>query len=217
MSVQEEDYDELIYHVPKQKKPPTTNMGASVSVFPPLGQVTQVQKETIRISALLQVPADQAERSPSWEVALWHSTGDDTWTETLLSPAANNRTPSTLQHVDSSVSRLWFEGQLSIQELLHFTVKFRSGPDQDWRWARDEQGMGDGTIIVNRISTTDALPDDFSMILKGCDQKAKVKSCQSQCPGTRLWSLEVAADAVKGDDSALTDVDLGIPFGGFLR
>lgn len=215
MSVPEEDYDELIYHVPKQKKPSTTNMGASVSVFPPLGQVTQVQKDTLRVSALLEVPADQGQKS-QWEVALWHSTGDDAWTETLLTPATN-KTPSTLQHANSSVSRFWFETQLSVQDLLHFTVKFRSGPGQEWRWSRDEQGMGDGTIIVNRILTTDALPDDFPTVLQGCDQRIKVKACQSQCPGTRLWSLEATADAVTGDDSALTDVNLGVPWGGFLR
>lgn len=213
MSVPEEDYDELIYHVPKQKKPTVKDMGASVSVFPPLGQVTQVQKENVQVTALLEVPTDQANHP--WEVALWHSTGDDAWAETGLSPAI--KTPSTLQALDDSVSRLWFQGHIAVNSLLNFTVRFRSGSDQEWRWARDEQGMGDGTIVVNSVLTTDALPDDFGSILKGYDTSIQVKPAQSQCPGTRLWTIEASVEAAKGDDSAFTDVNLGVPWGGFLR
>lgn len=213
MSAPEDDYDELIYHVPKQKKPSVKDMGASVSVCPPLGQVTQVQKENVQVTALLEVPTDQANHA--WEVALWHSTEDDAWAETGLAPT--NKTPSTLQTLDRSVSRLWFQGHIAVQSLLNFTVRFRSGSDQEWRWARDEQGMGDGTIIVNSILTTDALPDDFGSVLKGHDSSIQVKSSQSQCPGTRLWTIEANVEAAKGEHSTFTDVNLGVPWGGFLR
>lgn len=218
-TVPDEDYDELIYHVPKQKKPAVENMGASVSVFPPLGQVTQVQSENVQVTVLLEVPADQAQQA--WEVALWCcSAGDndddnDVWASTPLTPT--QKTPSTLQHVDGSKSRLWFECRVKVTSLLNFTVKFRSGPHEDWRWVRDEQGMGDGTIVVNSTPTTAALPDDFGSILLGHDPGIKVKPTQSQCPGTRLWTIEAHAEAAKGDDSTFTDVNLGVPWGGFLR
>lgn len=213
-TVPDEDYDELIYHVPKQKRPNVENMGASVSVFPPLGQATQVQSENVHIIVLLEVPADQAQRQ--WDVVLWRSAGDDdAWSETPLAPA--QKTPSTLQDVDGSKSRFWFEGQVLVPSLLNFTLKFRSGPDEEWRWARDEQGMGDGTIIVNSTPTTAALPDDFGSILQGYDSGLRVKPTQSQCPGTRLWTIEAHAEAAKGEESTYTDVNLGVPWGGFLR
>ncbi|ROW07669.1 hypothetical protein VMCG_03367 [Cytospora schulzeri] len=211
----DEDYDELIYHVPKQKKPPVDleNMGASVSIWPSLGQITQVQKPKVNFIAVLEAPVDQANQP--WEVALWHSTGEDNdWSETILSPT--QKAPSTLQKTSDSTSRSAFEGEISIQSLLNFTVKFRSGPDQPWRWIRDEQGMGDGTVILSSDLTTSALSDDFDSILQGYDANVKVKSFQSQCPGTRLWSLETKVQGAKGDDSTFADVNLGLPWGGFL-
>lgn len=213
-AVPDEEYDELIYHVPKQKKPTAKNMGASISVFPPLGQVTQVQKEDVHVTVLLEVPADQAQHQ--WDVVLWRSAGgDDEWTGTPL--ASTQKTPSTLQTVDSSKARFWFEGHVSVQSLLNFTIKFRSAPDQDWRWARDEQGMGDGTIIVNSKPTTSALPDDFGGVLQGHDPGVTVKPTQSQCPGTRLWTIEAHVEAANGEESTFKDVGLGLPWGGFLR
>lgn len=212
--VPEDDYDELIYHIPKQKRPTITNtMGASVSVYPPLGQITQVRNGKVQVTALLQLPADQANQS--WEVALWHAAGDDAWTETLLS--STQKIPSTLQAIDNSTARLWFDGEVNVTSLLNFTLKFRSASDQPWRWARDEQGMGDGTIIVNSTLTTDALPDSFEVILKGYDPSINVKSCQSQCPGTRLWALETTVGAAEGEESTYADASLGTPWGGFLR
>lgn len=212
-TVLDDEYDELIYHVPKQKHA-VEPMGAAVSVFPPLGQVTQVQSETVHVTALLQVPTEEAEKQ--WEVELWHSSGsDDAWTGTPLTPT--EKTPSTLQGVDNTKSRFWFSGQVLVSSPLNFTVKFRSSPGEDWRWARDEQGMGDGTIVVNSNPTASALPDDFESILKGYDSSITVKSVQSQSPGTRLWTLEAQAEAAKDDASTFTDVNLGVPWGGFLR
>lgn len=217
MSIPQDDYDEAIYHVPKQKRPTLKDMGASVSVFPPLGQVTQVQKETVPVTALLEVPNDAANQQADqpWEVALWHAAGDDNWTETLL--ASTQKVPSTLHKVNGQVRRFWFDGQLSVKSLVNFTVKFRSGPDKEWKWIRDEQSAEDGAIILNSDSTVAALPDDFSEILQGYDSDIKVTSCPSQCPGTKLWSLAANVDAANGEDSTYRDVSLGLPWGGFLR
>lgn len=212
MSVPEQDY-EAILHVPKQKKRVLKDMGASLSVSPPLGQITQVRNATVQVTVLLQVPSDQA--AQPWEVAVWHAAGDHEWSETPLSPT--DKTPSTLQKVDDSVVRLWFDGHVSVKSLLNFTVKFRPGPDQEWKWIRDEQNMPDGTIILNSDLSTDALPDDFASILKGHDTELKVTSCRSQCPGTKLWAVEANVGAAHGDDSTYKDFNLGLPWGGFLR
>lgn len=214
MSAPDEDYDELIYHVPKQKKPPAglDKMGAAISVWPPLGQVTQVQRGNVGFIALLEVPTDQAKQP--WEVALWHSAGGD-WNETILSPA--ERTPSTLQTPNDSVVRTWFQGVVPVNSLINFTVKYRSGSEQEWRWIRDEHGVGDGTVVLSSNQTTEALSDDFNKILKGYDPSISVKPCQSQCPGTRLWALEASVEAAKGEDSTFVDFNLGLPWGGFLR
>lgn len=213
MSVPEEDFGESMFYIPKQKRVLHKDMGASVSVCPPLGQVTQVRKGDVQITALLDVPKDKAEQP--WEIALWHAAGDDDWAETLLS--STQETPSTLQKIDDGVTRLWFDGRLSVKSLVNFTVKFRSGPDEEWKWIRDEQGAADGTIILTSDTTTAALPDDFSKILKDADSALKVTSCQSQCPGTKLWTLEADVDAANDEESMYKDVILGLPWGGFLR
>lgn len=214
MTTPEQDYDEAtLYHIPKQRKRTIKDMGASLSVYPPLGQVTQVQQEHVRLTALLEVPAGEADQP--WEVSLWHSAGDDVWKETTLS--ATDRIPSTLQPLDGSTARLWFEAEVPVQPLLNFTVKFRSQPDQLWKWIRDEQGLDDGTIIVTSNLTVEALPDDFGAILKGFGAEVKVESCQSQCPATRLWEMAVPVAAANGEDSTFADVRLGLPWGGFLR
>lgn len=213
MSAPEEDYDESIYHIPKQKKSAAQDMGASLSVYPPLGQITQVQGANVQITALLEVPSDQANQP--WEVALWHSSGDSDWVDVPLT--RTDKTPSTLQSVDASVSRLWFEVNVPVQQQLNYTVKFRSASDQPWKWIRDEQGVGDGTIILTSNVTVEVLPNDFGSILKDYDSSIQVHPRQSQCPATRLWELKATADAAKGEDSTFTNVGLGLPWGGFLR
>lgn len=217
MSAPEEefDFDESIYHVPKQKTRSQASMGNEISTYPPLDRVTQLQSGTVSFIAVLHVPGDHVQQP--WEVALWSQADDSEgdWTETILS--RTKRVPSTLQKVAKPEARVWFDGKVTVKSSLHFTVKYRTSPDSPWQWVRDEQNKGNGLVIVNSQTTTDAISEDFGSILKGHDSNLVVKSCTSQCPATRLWSITATVPAAKGENSAYADAKLGLPWGGFLR
>ena len=215
MSSEKEDF-EFVYYVPKQKPAPAgVNMGASVSTCPPLGQVTQLRDGAVNFVAVLET--DESRSKEPWQVALWHSSKNDSseWTETLLSPT--DKVPSSLQVVDSSLIRLYFGVQVPVISSLTFTVKFRAGPEEPWKWIRDELGMGDGTIVINSRTTTEAISEDFGSILTDLDANLRVKPAMSQCPNTRLWVIEGAVPAADGDNSAYADIKLGVPWGSYLR
>jgi hypothetical protein len=206
--------------IPKQTPPPeplpdSVTM-ALVSTYPPLGQVTQLRTSEVGITAVLEV--QESDASSPWEVALWHShpAGEAQWIEHRLSLSNPDAIPSDLQ-ATSDVSRLYFDGKVTLKSSMTFTVKFRAGPDQDWRWIRDEADMDEGTIILNdntdQKDTETGIPD----LIAGFNPELKWQPHMSQCPGTRLWSVEAPVDAAHGEESAFADVPLGTPWGGFTR
>lgn len=203
--------------IPKQKPPPepiaAAEMGATLSSYPPLGQVTQLKSPNVFFTVLLEIEDNDAQKP--WEVALWHSSDDGEWSETALSPAQSGQAPSSLQSVKPNNTRLYFKASLSISSCLNFTLKFRNGPDEPWKWARDEQSMGDGTIIVNTQQSS--APGDFSQIVKDLNPNLNIQPRASQAPGTKLWSIEAPIGPANGEDSTYADLPLGVPWGGFLR
>jgi hypothetical protein len=220
-----EDFDFSAYFqavfIPKQRPPPDPlppgTIMASVSTYPPLGQITQLKTGHVTFVAVLEV--GEARANDPWEVALWQSSsvdGSREWTEHSVSPTASDRVPSTLQ-ASSGRHRLYYSEKLSVKPSLKFTVKFRSGPDQPWRWIQDEAGMGDGVVIVNEnLDQKDArcsLPD----LIHRLNRDFEWKQLTSQSPGTHLWSIVVPVSAAKGEDSKILDTPLGIPWGGCLR
>ncbi|EGZ77960.1 glycoside hydrolase [Neurospora tetrasperma FGSC 2509] len=106
---------------------------------------------------------------------------------------------------------------LSPQSTLNFTIKFRQGPDHDWRWVRNEQGLGDGYIVVDVGAPEGSDDEDLPDLIHGLNPSLKWSPHLSQCPGTRLWTIEVPVDGAQDDDnSTFSHVPLGIPWGGFL-
>lgn len=189
----------------------------SVSMYPPLGQVTQLKTGGVSFVAVLEV--DKSHASSPWEVALWssdNSAQSQEWVEHRLDLTDARRTPLNLQAAHT-LSRLYFSRKFSIKSSLKFTVKFRSGPDQEWRWVRDEAGMGDGIVIINdnldKRDTETGLPD----LIHGLNPAFKWKALTSQSPSTRLWSIEAPVDAAEGEVSKIVDLPLGVPWGQFLR
>lgn len=189
----------------------------SVSMYPPLGQVTQLKTGGVSFVAVLEV--DKSHASSPWEVALWssdNSAQSQEWVEHRLDLTDARRTPLNLQAAHT-LSRLYFSRKFSIKSSLKFTVKFRSGPDQEWRWVRDEAGMGDGIVIINdnldKRDTETGLPD----LIHGLNPAFKWKALTSQSPSTRLWSIEAPVDAAEGEESKIVDLPLGVPWGQFLR
>jgi hypothetical protein len=209
-----------IFHIPELKpKPDLVQPDRAVSVvsYPPLGQVTRVTTEDVSFFAVLD--AHESLGSKPWEVSLWYSTspaGSETWLEHSLSPSGPGQLLSTLQSVDGS-TRIHFSGTISVGSSLRFTLKFRPGPDHEWRWIRDERGVDDGIIINTANAQQKESQGDLPHLIRDLNPDLKWKPLMSQSPRTSLWTLEAAVEAASEDCSAIADIPLGIPWGNYLR
>lgn len=188
-------------------------MNPRLQSHPPLGQVTLVgDGETTTLVAVLEVA--QIRKEDSWDVALWLSLDESEWTETGLAPVEAGSEPQTLQYLPSSRSRLYFTCSLCIATSMQFTLKFRSGKDDAWRWVRDENGLSDGLVVVTSSSST---PKTLASLIPDLNDEWKVTSHASQSPGTQIWSLRITIPPATGERSTFTDTSVGTPWGSYLR
>jgi hypothetical protein len=215
-----EEYDLDIYHIPRSKSPPdpmSDSMRVSVSTYPPLGQVTQLKTNIVSFVAVLETYEGLADEA--WEVSLWHSGSDvgrDCWVEAALTPS-RDEIPSTLSALPDGRTRLYFTTRISVPKSLAFTARFRSASDQDWIWARDSQGTGDGTVIINHGSALEGISEELKDLIKDLNPELRVKKIPSQAPRTKLWLVEASVNAAEGDISRFVSTSLGTPWGTFLR
>ncbi|KAF9875824.1 raffinose synthase Sip1 [Colletotrichum karsti] len=204
--------------VSKQKPAPepiADNMKAIIQSYPPLGQFTQVSNGQLAFTAVLEIPASRADEP--WQVALWHSTDDGEWAETALSRISDEKGPTTLQTIPDHIRRIFFSTSVLFNKSLQFTLKFRHAESDPWRWTRDELGVGDGSVIVSTRPVLQSVSERLEDLVTNLNPAWGVKSLTSQCPGTRLWSLETDVDGVDSDESKISDISLGVPWGGFQR
>ncbi|KAI0428887.1 raffinose synthase Sip1 [Xylaria sp. FL1042] len=191
-------------------------MVVGLYAFPPLGRVSQVKSQNVSFSAVLEVPSHDAEEEEPWEICLWSSSSGQPWEETMLSSAPHNDSPKFLQLDGLSHKRISYTAVLPLISSLRFTLKYRSSPIQPWIWARDELGVDDGLILSN-VEDQRTLTSDLSHVIRGLNPELNVRSIASQTPRTQLWTIEAAVGPASGGVSAYTDVELGTPWGGFLR
>lgn len=205
-------------YIPKQK-PPTPvdhpSMKAYISTFPALGQVTQIEKHTTVFTALLEV--DESRVSDPWQVSLWHSDGKE-WREVPMEPSmkASNH-PTTLQksanHFGSPLKKLYFTTPLAIHLPTSFTIKFRNGSSQGWKWVKDHQGNTDGIVLLKSVTSQDAISSNLGDYVEGLNPDLKSTNHRSQSPGTTLWSIEASVEAADGEKSTFKDIKFGLPWG----
>jgi hypothetical protein len=205
--------------IPRQKPaldPVPDSMKASVAIYPPLEQVTKLEAGKVVLTALLEV--HESRNQEEWQMSLWHSTDGQHWTETLLQRADEYQMAVQIQQQPSQTVRYHFVKALEFQASMQFTVKIRGGKHEEWRWVRDEQGLGDGILIIQsqapgRADSAENLQD----IIKDLNPAWTAVSILSQSPATSLWSLQTTVDAADGENSTFRDIPLGIPWGKFLR
>jgi hypothetical protein len=209
----------LAKYIPKQKGPPASNspsMKAYISTYPPLGQVTQIEKSTSVFTALLEV--DESRVSDPWQVSLWwHSEGEEC-RESPMDPLRNASShPTSLQASKSTsgsaLHRLYFTTPLAIHLPKTFTVKFRNGSDQSWKWLKDHQGTQDGIVMLKTITSQDAISPNLEDYVQHLNPVLKWKNYRSQSPGTTLWSVEAPLEAADGEKSNIEDIKFGLPWG----
>ncbi|KAI0474025.1 glycoside hydrolase family 36 protein [Xylariaceae sp. FL0804] len=198
-------------------------MNPRLSSYPPLGQVSQLGSQSVPFTVVLELDTSQTEEA-SWDVALWHSAGGGAWTETPMSPVPPGDCCSTsLQPPDSSTTCLHFGTTLSVSSSpLTFTLKYRnrSGADQAWQWVQETQSAQDGVVVVNNPESCyrhRRWAEGLSDVICRLNPELRVRSVASQAPRTRLWTVEAAIGAAGDAHSAFADVELGVPWGSFLR
>lgn len=204
--------------IPKQKAPPASDdpsMKAYICTYPPLGQVTQIDKTTTVFTALLEV--DDSRASDPWQLSLWHSEGKQ-WQEVPMEPLRTvDAYPTTLQSSkvssEPALTRLYFTTPLAIHLPINFTIKFRGGADQSWKWVKDHQGTADGTVMLKSVTSQDAISSDLGDFVQGLNPILKSKNYRSQSPGTTLWSVETSVEAADGENSRIQNIKFGKPWG----
>ncbi|GAW21232.1 hypothetical protein ANO14919_107500 [Xylariales sp. No.14919] len=189
-------------------------MVVGLHTFPTLGRVSQVKSRVVRFTAVLEVVDYDAEKP--WQICLWSSSGEQPWEETPLSSTPRSESLVFLQLDSSDHKRLFFTAMLPTVSSTRFTLKYRSSPTQPWVWAGDELGIGDGLIILN-AEGQHTRTDDLSTIIQGLNPELNVRSVASQTPRTQLWTIEATVAPASGGVSTYVDVELGTPWGGFVR
>ncbi|KEY65120.1 hypothetical protein S7711_04210 [Stachybotrys chartarum IBT 7711] len=207
------DIFQAIY-IPKQKPPVPLPaiMKARLQVYPPLGQVTCVEQGHLSLVAVLEL-SHSTSKEP-WDVSLWSSKDDKEWADIGLTPLADEATPVDLQATSNSRSRFYFSATLDFESSLRFTLRFRQRGSETWRWIRDEVGLDDGVVVYKPAQE---VPKEIQSLVTDLNPEWRVSACESESPQTRLWSLDVAVPKASGDDSSITNVDVGVPWGSFIR
>lgn len=206
------------FHIPKPSVRDTydlSTMEATVISYPPLGQVTLLNESTAAFVILLETHHSRA--SDPWEVSLWHSSGEG-WQESHLKPhlESPNDLLSTLQtSTGAALHRLYFRADLEVTSPMVFTIKFRSGPDQTWKWVKENQGSLDGTVLCkSKIPMTQS--ESLHDYVEDLNPNLETRKVISQSPGTTVWSITAPVDAAKGEQSAVVNIKFGLPWAGNL-
>jgi hypothetical protein len=192
-------------------------MMAVLASYPPLGRVTQTPRDEVEFFVVLEVNPDQL-KSP-WELALWYAVGHNgqVWKETPLPLAGEGAGLATMGTYDNARPQLYFSAPVPVTSSLRFTLKYRSGPQDPWQWARDGDGVDDGILISIPKQPNHSPQDEPEAVIVHLNPTLDVKSAMSQCPGTQLWTFQANVAGALGNDSMYTDIELGLPWGEFLR
>ena len=201
--------------IPQQKEVPepvSEAMKAQLQSHPPLSQVTVVSGDHFDLTVVLEIPSSRSHEP--WQVAVWHSTDGGEWAESPLLPTEAEEAPPSLQGNTAGFPRAFFRTLVSFKSSFQFSLKFRHGEDEIWRWIRDEQGLGDGLIVAK---TQAAVSEDLSVLITGLNKQWTVSNCMSQAPRSQLWSLEAPVPGIDMDQSSVRNLEIGTPWGSFLR
>lgn len=204
-------------YIPKQRGPLASDdpsMKAYICTFPSLGQVTQIDKSTTVFTASLEV--DESRAKDPWQMSLWHSDGKE-WREVPMDPLRSVAAhPTALQPskvFPEGLARLYFTTPLAIHLPTSFTIKFRGGSDQSWKWVKDHQRTMDGIVMLKTVTDVEDFSSDLGDYVQGLNPQLKSKSYRGQSPGTTLWAVEAPVNAADGEKSTFETIKFGLPWG----
>ncbi|KAF2102437.1 glycoside hydrolase [Rhizodiscina lignyota] len=191
-------------------------MYAKVLCHPPLGQATAVPAGSPSVTFTVFVETN-ASPTRELEVQLWHNIGtSQDWEGTSF---AELEDPSDLVFIEAEPKagvrrqcfRLELEGKPQDKDLVSFTIRFRSGPNEPWKWIRDQSSVTDGQLCYQKLNSQG--PErELADYFKNFNTEITVQKEKPQNKAG-VYSLLTRIDAAEGEESGYTSYRLGIPAG----
>lgn len=114
-------------------------------------------------------------------------------------------------HRTSGVYRQWFsvdlKGRPAHGNSISFTLTFRQGEGDAWKWVNEQFSTSDGKIIYQAKPSK----EDLKHYIEGLSTHLKVEKDTSDTPGTLLWSVTSPVEAASGKVSGYSNCTLGTP------
>src|SRR5690242_3962295 len=186
-------------------------MYATLTCHPPLGQTTTIpsDRKTVKFTVLIESSAGS---DKTWEAALWHNFEDeDKWTSLNLEPAPEPSltvVKASQTNIRQHFFTLELPGRPNHGGLLSFTVTFRTGKEESWKWANEHFSTSDGRLIYQ---SQDALSDDLTHYIDGLPPHLQIGKEQSDSSETVLWSITSPVKVASGTTSGFSTNTLGTP------
>ena len=95
----------------------------------------------------------------------------------------------------------------TLQHPVQFTLKYRIGSTDDWKWVNENSCLTDGELYFQ----PEKPPDGITSYLKDISPDLFVHSVPSETPKTQVWSITATAKAAEGATSGWTNTNLGVP------
>ncbi|KAI9831128.1 MAG: hypothetical protein M1819_005216 [Sarea resinae] len=187
-------------------------MFANVICAPPLGRATIVPYKPSTINFKILLETDLSASDKRWEVAVWHDNhAERRWAALPLHDVANNELPLIVcQESPPRLHKRFFTANIRASPEsgpINFTVKFRSSPEEQWKWVNESSSLTDGQIIFQNPT----ISPDLSEFIGGLNSKLDVRAVASEAPNTNLWSITAPVEAAQGRSSGFSEVKLGLP------
>ncbi|KAK8195515.1 raffinose synthase protein-like protein Sip1 [Phyllosticta capitalensis] len=184
-------------------------MFANLVCSPPLGQTTVLAPGTqsVHFTALLE--SDPASHR-DWEVALWHNFNQE-WKKLVLEKHERPLSTLVVNRPDScNIRRHWFSAKLKGRRdrPVSFTITFRSGPTEPWKWANEQFSFSDGHLVFQNSSLKS---HSLNQYLSNISDSLQIDQEASQTSNTLLWTATGKAPPASGDRSGWRTFTLGKP------
>ncbi|KAJ5532364.1 Raffinose synthase [Penicillium frequentans] len=215
-------------------RPAQMSLFARVTSYPPLGQVTCLQRpqKTLRpeeddaVRFTIVIESSTSLPQQSWEAQIWHNITGPEWKALPLRKVDSKNAPLlTGNEADYNFYRHVFSEEIALPAAgghAQFTARFRTNPDTEWQWASQQHPVNDGELVfgsqnseLKRTSLSDIsslnAKEEFTKYIDGLSSEVQVESRRSDCPGSLLWAVSGEANAAQKGASGLTQLSLGTP------
>ena len=95
----------------------------------------------------------------------------------------------------------------NLQDAVQFTLKYRIGTTNDWKWVNENSNLTDGELYFQ----PEKPPAEITSYLKDLSSDFVVHSVPSESSEAQVWSITAAAKAAEGKTSGWTNTSLGVP------